>query len=552
MQQNFLRGCVKNSCPENDDNRIVLPAPGETLAPFVIVTFDSVDEKGRPFVITVGNNSSLSTNPPNVASISTFEYGTSNGFMFNIEIVDQEEGTFTKFLDQLHKCVRKAGIKVAAHVQWGWLGETCKREKIRLPSSDSKSAQSFPVINGITGIRGVPIQLDVSIQGGLVKALIKITGTETFVFHQREKVDLKKMSIRNSLVELFKPSSGCEPQMNIAFLSRNSNARNRKIENFFASIGDKKKKGGRRGNDEWAFERDFEFARVAENKNRIEIAKEWIEDYVTEKKLGVTMQSDATHGNVIIFWEDLAEEEKNKPKCNKNHIGTFIVNGGPASPVLEFTPKINWPDAWAALSVGGTTGGVASGKGKEKAVKQKGSQRVSDKNGKCCNTEVTGTTQGIPLSNQAVGTYAGDEATEKVDEAQKAHQKAEFWRGRPIEAELRLQGQAGLKWADVKQITSKFISIVFINPFYLKGSGCGDWLAQPACNEVLTNRNWRIQSLNHMIKEGSWTTTLKIILQPPGAGELDPEKTRKLGGDEKSPYVPKGLCERRKKNDTCA
>jgi hypothetical protein len=42
--------------------------------------------------------------------------------------------------------------------------------------------------------------------------------------------------------------------------------------------------------------------------------------------------------------------------------------------------------------------------------------------------------------------------------------------------------------------------------------GCGDWswLASSGCNALLSDRDYWVTAINHSIREGSYTTTLKV------------------------------------------
>ena len=71
-------------------------------------------------------------------------------------------------------------------------------------------------------------------------------------------------------------------------------------------------------------------------------------------------------------------------------------------------------------------------------------------------------------------------------------------------------------------IMNKTVAIAFINPFHLmpNNSKCGDWLAKPPCNELLSDKNWQIEKVNHRIEGGTYTTTLSLRLTAPGFDTL--------------------------------
>ena len=104
-----------------------------------------------------------------------------------------------------------------------------------------------------------------------------------------------------------------------------------------------------------------------------------------------------------------------------------------------------------------------------------------------------------------------------------------------IEAELVIQGNPYLDDPLFLSAGSE-CSILVINPFTLRpgvnktnSSACStDWLADPPMNRFLSNQHWLIQGVSHEIKEGSFTTTLKVWLATPG---VDIDYDAKLSGE---------------------
>jgi hypothetical protein len=87
-----------------------------------------------------------------------------------------------------------------------------------------------------------------------------------------------------------------------------------------------------------------------------------------------------------------------------------------------------------------------------------------------------------------------------------------------IEAELKIQGDP--TFADPIFTVGKTLALLVINPFHVDDSGggsCGDWTQAETCNAVLSNKNWIIMGSHHEIKEGSYTTIIKVRLPAPGA-----------------------------------
>ena len=85
-----------------------------------------------------------------------------------------------------------------------------------------------------------------------------------------------------------------------------------------------------------------------------------------------------------------------------------------------------------------------------------------------------------------------------------------------VEAEMRIQGNPALD--NIYDLITKTVSIIVINPFHLANGGNGiDWLIPAPCNDILSNKNWRVKGVSHEVREGTYTTTLKLFLVSPGS-----------------------------------
>jgi hypothetical protein len=213
-------------------------------------------------------------------------------------------------------------------------------------------------------------------------------------------------------------------------------------------------------------------------------------------------------------WADLASEQ-----CARS-IGTYIVNGGKDSPVLSFDPQIKFNFAAAAKAGAGVDSETAEGE--------------SEPGNPCAEGEGTetsgptppggGDTTFVQMSepfNQIYGPGNLSLAMRGVVAMARANKTYEN-----IEAELRIQGDPTLD--NPFTIKVKTVSLVVVNPFHLRRAGgnavvsgnfqgnCPEWLVGPPCNQVLSNKNWFIKGVSHEIKEGSFTTTLKLYLPAPG------------------------------------
>lgn len=72
------------------------------------------------------------------------------------------------------------------------------------------------------------------------------------------------------------------------------------------------------------------------------------------------------------------------------------------------------------------------------------------------------------------------------------------------------------------------VGIIFINPFFLQpnanGTDCPQWSAvdptdpnATVCNKILTSKAWWIEGVDHQIRDGQFTTTIRVMLLAPSA-----------------------------------
>ncbi len=457
-----LVGCINSYyCPP-----LLKPPPFVSMAPYVKVGFGS-PENG----VTVGNKSFPSR--PHEAIIKSFEYNKSNGLGVTVEIFDEAGGAFDKFFENMPKKLEEFNSKPMLKAQWGWVGTDCNN-----PMSPIDS----PIIEcEMTNI-------ETSFSEGKIKFII--TGNDICqpIFASRHSDSLggdkvQKMHLKDAIIKLFKEKP---PTCQVEFLKKSQNGGSPVEWNF----------GGpgippRGPKDRWS----------TDNQNKLSAAMEWLEPFHTEDNKGILPSFDP-ESNTLIFWED--PELCNVSSDCENSVGTFIVNAGLCSPVISFSPQINWMVAFNKFGVGGGMGPAS-----HKAIK---------KTNKICPgvNENTGAFQSVLLTSQAVNSFV-DKAGEETEKSQSMHTKANaiFNQKEPIKAELRIVGNPAREFCGVKETVIRWASVVVINPFHLGGGGngdCADWLAEPGCNTYLSNKKWKITGVCHNISEGSYTTTISLEL----------------------------------------
>jgi hypothetical protein len=461
---NCLQGCVG----EDFCSPLHKCGPGaDIIAPWVSIKMEGLE------LITVGNGSSGGNCR---AVIKSFELGYIDTQQVVVEVLDEEGGKFGALIDRIQKCI-SVRIGSVMNCQWGWVMSNCDSE---MPPMKS------------TVVKCILKQIEINYSEGKIKYKLYGTALDPLFFNMREDktlgTDDKTMNIEDAIELLCSQ----EPHIRVSYCEK----QNGKIECKGKGTFDWYKfgKGGPKAT--WQ----------ADNENRISTISKWIEPFRvnngTDQGLGIILMLDSTeYDHLMLVLDPMVESSSD---CD-NSLGTFIVNGGKCSPVLEFTPKFNWVSGWGGLSVGGETAGPldSSPVFSEDARKEDA----------CCTH--TGIQQQFTVTQQAVTAYGPKDAHPETVKSVEAHQRANRLVSvtiEPITAELRIIGDPSDKFVRQSLFMGKNVSIVAINPFHLRGNECPEWIAEPECNQILSSKKWMCMGTNHSIKEGSYTTTLKLVL----------------------------------------
>jgi hypothetical protein len=516
----FLVNCRdKFSC----DNMIRLPFDGQasgdkkyegySFAPFVELKLNVSGE-----ILTVGNNSRPNGN--NTAVITSLEYGASEGVGVIIEIFDEEGGNFTKSFQALNKSLNNLKEDISRlEIDFGWLVEKkCGGESARKFSVKTEN-KGYP-------INLLPLKMNVVYEGGKIKYTLEANDMQSRISEVRQECNIgtedAKVSLKEAIKKFMKENLP-PPMLNVEFLKKDG------TEWEF-----KNSDGGPDGpKSVWG----------SCQQNKLATLRRWIAPYTTKDDKGIILQwkgledgVEPKEGGTIILMEDPSPDNKQKnPDLCGSNIGTYIVNGGKLSPVLSFNPQVNW-----ILSGGGSAG--ASQAGASASGKKAGSSCSEDKNDK------GGTASTMSTGGQD-NNRSPDQQSKATAKANAAHEKAAITQEQfpAIKAELKIIGDPKyifpLLWKD------KNLSLIVINPIhlmsrnlFLNNAGCPEWLSQPACNPVFSNKNWQIIGVNHQIKGGSYVTILNLMLAAPN---VEISRDSHLGGD------PNGFNTEIKENKDC-
>lgn len=462
-----------------------LKKPGENGAavytPFVEITF-----RGNNKFLTVGNHSSPSFN--HKAMITSWQYGTSTGTGgcgMKVEITDEGGYLYNQVVQGLNKDITKAlssvntGVK-GCECRFGWIVKDCSGTV-----SIIDNTTSTPCEEGGGRISFLPLNVETNFEGGVIKFVLE--ATDLFVRSLDARLqepfgdDANKMDLKTALRTLFKER---DPKFSDV--------------KFF-------KKDGTPGLE---FKSDnikdgYKATLQAEQETNVSCARKWLNDTRSKEDRGILIIYDPCNNEVIIH-EDPSDENC----CNKN-IGTYIVNGGNESPVLSFNPSIKWPIGVNAGS-GGTPSGSAtgaSGTDTNKADEQRPIPFKAQNTGVQTSPNIQGN-QNLYRNPEDQPIKTRDNMTVH-NRASKVYEQVDA-----VSAELKIMGDP--RYVQPVFLTGKWVSLVVIDPYYLDegGDGC-EWISNPTCNAILSNKKWMIMGLDHQITSGSFVTTFKLQLLTP-------------------------------------
>jgi hypothetical protein len=520
--------CVSGSRANENDPCIKRPisssSPG-ILAPYVRMVFPpmpglakggtaeaggqvitTIDPNGKPD-LTVGNESNL---PNNHAGIKSFQYGSSDGNGAEVEIFDEEGGQFDLFVNKLVKVLPDAN-DFGCSIEWGWTMTDCSGNKIIGPHS---SPHFFLILS-----------IDIHYSAGGVVFKIQLQDLMEPLFETRVNDVFTNVRLKDAIIQLF--TKKATPKIDSVLFKRYTPGaggitpcNNLINEN---SMGNQSNVVDMRSMQDFKFKGNLENGTTdwhCNGQNPLGAVREWIRDKMTDNDKGIIIFWNSTSSrSELVFLEDPLPKcwsSLEQEQCSRS-LGTYIVNGGETSPVISFDPQLKFIFAAAAHAGAGVDTETAEGRNN---TPQEGCPETKSTNDPIGSGDTT-FIQMTENFNQIYGPGNLRLAIRGVAANERANKLYEN-----IEAELKIQGDPTLD--NPYTVKIKTVSLVVINPFHLRSSGgnqitsgtflpgCPEWLFGPPCNQILSNKNWFIKGVSHDIKEGSYTTTLKIYLPAPG------------------------------------
>jgi hypothetical protein len=469
---NCLAGCIKDYAEGTLFDNIPDNLSAQNFSPYI-----KADLISAGIGITVGNKSYPYRK--NKAIIKSINFGFGDSVEGSIEIIDEEGGSFALFMDYLLKCPKDSEIdRSIIKLQVGWTTANC--------NNFSKRTSESPIVESII------IDAQTSISNGLIRFTLNFSSKDKILQNSREakifgeEVGGRKMKLNDAIDQL----AAIEPRLQVIHARYNDDGRLQILPE----------------GHKWSPVEEPKTSWQTDNLDRYSVIQKWIESYRVNNgggEKGILVTHSLLKPDVIYLLEDPGEIGEGS---NERQIGTFIANGGNCSGVLEFSPSVNFTAPMPSKAVGGSTNPMGS----ENELKRKQKEKNELEN--------TGTQQTIVISQQAIATM-GREASVNVNKSQNKHSEAnqitDINFEKPIEAELKIVGTTDQRfWTSV--LTGLSIGIVVINPFHIqeKNNDCGDFLRTSSCHPIFSSKKWKLMGITHVIQEGSFVTTLKVMLPP--------------------------------------
>lgn len=489
---NCLSGCGERFKVNPVWDRAPMEAEAENFAPVIIATIASSGN-----YITVGNESW--PNKENKAVIKSIETGYINKIEGSIEIVDEDGGALSLFLDNVEKCAPKFQLGSTKLVyQIGWVYTRCDGSQGMILSPKMTNAI---------------FSIETNLSGGLIRFIVKFAVAPALVENTRENKTFgeetggKQMHLEDAIMQL---AELC-PTINVEFGYYD---RKGELIKGLRKLQWLTTKGVVLGGPKAAW--------TSKRLNKFDVIAEWIGTSRIkdgDKDKGAVLVNDPARPNTVMVLMDPNPEDQliinneDTTRASSRHLGTFIVNGGKCSNVLEFSPTFNIVNSQAQQSSGANAkGGIATDSELIENEKTPSEKR------QCINSGI----QQTITPNSQIEFVAGPEAFSETNKSQLAHIRANRIfeiQGNALEAELRIVGSTYPSFYSYEAIAAS-LSIVVISPFTIRGGkagrDCGDFLKKADCHPFFSNRKWILLGVNHSVREGSFVTTLKVQLYTTG------------------------------------
>ncbi len=481
-------------------NTIIGPEEGAVLTPWVAIDFVSVSGETGEGVITVGNESSPNLDPNATAIIKSFSFGHTDGVTGSVVIHDIQGGQFEQFMHNLvsdWSCMKDySGANLFARMQFGWA-----KSGVSAPMLENSSPCYYLFVRHIeTNTADGKLVFEVSFQDTMA---ITLEGTVTENHSEMHLMD----AIHKLCVDGVAPNIS---SVKIKLANKEDEDTGKKNGYFKASTLQEKIMGPI---GKWD----------TLGKSKLDTVRAWLRTTlsINERSWSLSYNPEVVGGELIIWESSVPADSENIPKTDaeldESSLGTYVVNGGPYSSVIDFSPKVSWD-----FSAFGISGASFSDRDMNAANTEGGknpdSQRFPKEQYEGAGTQTTN------APNDNVLDREGDDAVAENYKAIAAEKRNMNIYYSSITADLVIIGDPNICRPRDGASLARHLAIVYINPMYLDQDAKGrmEWLAQPAINPVFSNKNWIVKSVGHNIEAGRYTTTLTVNLPVPNS-DLGPD-----------------------------
>ena len=462
------------SCPSEKPEFLCtypdLPPAGHIFAPFIELQI-------RDMFFKTGNESYLAD--PHKMAIKSMQYGLSQGnggIKVDFELVAEGSTGYREIVDRLNKAIGEATTDIQQNkFRFGWLRKFCGSEAV-IP----QPASPWILI--------LPTKMSANIDGGVAKIKVECNDLLYRSFSRRiqeNKGDEDNLfDLKTAIREL---CSTNDPVMEVEFRNFTGDG---EIE--FKNSSDPE------GNGPKGVFQGNQLPLLSTIRN-------WLNTTPTVNKRGCYFQYDPVNAKLII--QEDPECKSNQENCDQCAVkASYIVNGGNCSPVISFSPNIEY-----VLDAGGGGGGSGSpSTGQNQFAQPTTDEKPIENSGSGNQTSINADTRTVPPEAQA------ENAKEGIAVNTSANKKLDLRQA--IEGELTIMGDPS--WHEITGILARYVSIAVVSPFSLGGEkGECQWLAKPPLNVVLSNKKWFVKGVDHQIESGKFVTKLKVTLAA-GAAEL--------------------------------
>lgn len=479
---------------------------GAIYSPYVELSFGAAatitGQDPERLILTVGNQSQPNAN---LAAITSFSYGFQNGGGTGqgaeIEVIDNGGAMYRSIIRALNKsAVTKKQEVSFTEFDFGWI----------VTDTSGNSMPKLITAKRISGkiIRSIFLEAETNFDGGNVKIKIKLAppSNEDTSVPQTGSIGTsdQPVDLKYAITQLLtRPEVGYS---GVDFLAAGYYDADKKYVpstselNFPANIG-----GAKGPKASWPLEQ----------QSALNVVRNWLATITTENGRGILILYN-NENNKIIIQEDPTDTNG---KCCAGHIATYVVNGGGCSPVLEFNPTISWPKG--LIPGNGGTGGGASGGGGQNINPIIDIQKTGAQTNPVLQQHEW---QFRPPEEHVEAAVIGYSTNTKSEQSSGAAPSG----GKPAwSADLKIMGDPFYS-NPILFVGTKFVSIVFINPYFFGDAASGTWLQTSTCNSMLSNKKYQVTGVSHNIGNGTYTTTLKLMLPVPN---IDKPYTDSAGGN---------------------